>query len=167
MLYSTVGSHSIIVPRAALLVKSSEMQKYVTLVVLWALIWLDGWLRRTHHGIAEPVWGAGIGSEGEGRVRGGDGWVGGEVGLHAAHAAHVHARHGTAGGHELGGHAGHGAHLVVVAGHGRGEAVAAPHSHPHPHSPSAIQSGAEEIRHPRPLLLGLRWQLPVPELNKF
>lgn len=53
--------------------------------------------------------------------------------------------------------------LVIVAAHRRGEGVSA--AHPHAHTPAAVQTGPEEVRHPRPLLLGLGGQLPVPGLD--
>jgi len=75
---------------------------------------------------------------------------------HGAHAAHVHR--GVR--HELGGHR---RHLVIVSTHRRGEGVSTAHTHSH--TPAAVQTGPEEVRHPRPLLLGLGGQLPVPGLD--
>ena len=53
--------------------------------------------------------------------------------------------------------------LVIVSAHGGGEGVSTAHAHPH--APAAVQPGPEEVCHPRPLLLGLGGQLPVPGLD--
>ena len=53
--------------------------------------------------------------------------------------------------------------LVIVSAHGGGEGVSAAHAHPH--APAAVEPGPEEVCHPRPLLLGLGGQLPVPGLD--
>ena len=53
--------------------------------------------------------------------------------------------------------------LVIVSAHRRGEGVSTAHTHAHP--PAAVKTGPEEVRHPRPLLLGLGGQLPVPGLD--
>ena len=52
---------------------------------------------------------------------------------------------------------------MIVSTHRGGEGVSTAHSHAH--TPAAIQTGPEEVSHPRPLLLGLGGQLPVPGLD--
>ena len=57
----------------------------------------------------------------------------------------------------------HNTDLVIVSAHRRGEGISTAHSHAH--APAAIQASPEEVRHPRPLLLGLGGKLPVPGLD--